>query len=105
MPWARTTTSAAAHPGGSSAPWGGRGGQPAADRHSYIRAFYQMQRPDYYHGHRGNTLAAPPTCREGKVDFMAPRRPSRVMSGGAQWAASQGGHHRFRSEQPPLTPS
>jgi aryl-alcohol dehydrogenase (NADP+) len=66
---------------------------------SYID-LYQMHRPDY-RTDIGETLAAlSDLVREGKVRFIGSSTFPAELIVGAQWAAEQGGHHRFRSEQP-----
>ena len=66
---------------------------------SYID-LYQMHRPDY-RTDIGETLAAlSDLVREGKVRFIGSSTFPAELIVEAQWAAEQGGHHRFRSEQP-----
>src|ERR1700735_617292 len=61
---------------------------------------YQMHRPDY-RTDIGETLAAlSDLVREGKVRFIGSSTFPAELIVEAQWAAEQGGHHRFRSEQP-----
>jgi len=61
---------------------------------------YQMHRPDY-RTDIGETLAAlSDLVREGKVRFIGSSTFPAELIVEAQWAADQGGYHRFRSEQP-----
>jgi aryl-alcohol dehydrogenase-like predicted oxidoreductase len=61
---------------------------------------YQMHEPDPSTPVEETLGVLDELVREGKVRFIGSSTFPAELIVGAQWAAEQGGHHRFRSEQP-----